>query len=127
VPSRDDRVFGEEEVNMTAILYAIATWVLLQLLFVCFCARLAALRVGHQDHRKRQAYRARNRLGVSAHEAEQQSLPGVPSRHQPPPAGIAVTPVRALEEPGRIPLRSDRLCAAAQTQGRGHECRGLNV
>jgi uncharacterized membrane protein YccC len=76
--------------NMATILYAIATWVLLQLLFVWFCARLAAVReFDVKDYLELQAYLVRTGLDRSEHEAEQLSLPVAPTRRQLPPAGIA--------------------------------------
>jgi hypothetical protein len=82
--------FCKRGVNMTAILYAIATWVLLQLLFVWFCARLAAVReLDVKDYLELQACLLRSGLEVSAHESQQQSLTVVPSRHHLPPAGVA--------------------------------------
>ena len=75
---------------MNAILYAIATWVLLQLLFVWLCARLAAVReLDVKDYRELQTYLVRSGLDVSEHGAHQQLLPVVPTRHHLAPAGIA--------------------------------------
>jgi hypothetical protein len=76
---------------VNAILYAIVVWVLLQLLFVWFCARLAAVReLDMKDYLELQAYLVRNELDVSAHEQQQQqqSLPVASTRHHLP-AGIA--------------------------------------
>jgi hypothetical protein len=75
---------------MAATLYATAMWVLLQLLFVWFCARLAAVReLDVKDYLELQTHLLRNVLDVSARESQQQSLPAVPSAHHPPPAGVA--------------------------------------
>jgi hypothetical protein len=66
---------------MNAIPYAIAAWVLLQLLFVLFGARLVAVRqLDAKDCLELQAYRLRSGLGVSAPERQQQSLPGLAAR-----------------------------------------------
>jgi uncharacterized membrane protein YccC len=74
---------------MNAILYAIAMWALLQLLFVWFCARLAAVReLDVKDYLELRAYLVRRGVDPSEHEAEQLSLPVAPTRRQLP-AGIA--------------------------------------
>jgi hypothetical protein len=97
---------------MNAILYAIVMWVLLQLLFVWFCVRLAAVReLDVKDYLELQAYLIRNGLDVSAHEPQQQSVPRCAYPSSPttsrdcssvtvPPAGHARrTPARPLRAP----------------------------
>lgn len=66
---------------MNAILYVIATWVLLQPLVVWFCARLVAVRqLDAKDLLELQAYLLRCGPGVGEPERQQQPLPGLAAR-----------------------------------------------
>jgi hypothetical protein len=87
--------FWKRGVDMNAILYAIATWVLLQLLFVWFCARLAAVReLDVKDYLELQSRLRHIGVHIDAHEPssdEPSSLPSPsgPMRRSVPPAGVA--------------------------------------
>jgi len=77
-------------VNVHAILYAIVTWVLLQLLVVWFCARLAAVRELYvKDYLLLQEYLVRSGLDAHAHQPAPRPSPAGPPDHRVPPAGVA--------------------------------------
>ncbi|HEV2944042.1 MAG TPA: hypothetical protein VGX26_02875 [Solirubrobacteraceae bacterium] len=75
---------------MNAIVYAIAMWVLLQLLFVWFCARVAAVReLDVKDYLELQNYLRRIGIQVDADEPSALPSPSAPIRRPVPPAEIA--------------------------------------
>jgi len=80
----------KEGVNMNAILYTIAMWVLAQLLFVWFCARFAAVkRLDLKDYLELREYVVRSGLDSPANERPALASVGTPIPKHVPPAGVA--------------------------------------
>jgi hypothetical protein len=75
---------------MPAILYTIAMWVLLQMLFVSFCARLAAVKkLDTKEYLELQGYLMRARLETDEDDARVGPVRGGPSPRRVPPAEVA--------------------------------------
>jgi hypothetical protein len=75
---------------MNAILYVTATWVLLQVLFVWFCARLAAVReLDVKDYLELQNHLRRIGVHIDADEPSCVPSHSAPVRRPLPPAGVA--------------------------------------
>jgi hypothetical protein len=75
---------------MHAILYTIVMWVLLQMLFVCFCIRLAAVKeLETKNCLKLQEYLIRAGLETDGDEAPLLPIHCRPSPRRVPPAEVA--------------------------------------
>jgi len=117
---------------MNTTLYVVAMWMLLQLLFVWFCARLGEVRdLDMADYRELEARLARFGLDVHTDEPKAPSRPRrTPTRSSPTSrscSSVTVPPCGRSKNPGASPPRSDRLCAAAPIRVAAYDCGGLNT
>ena len=84
------RIVSKEAVNMDTILYTIAMWVLVQLLVVWFCARVAAVRrLDMQAYLELRAYAGRVERDSPTGDRLALASTALPAPKPVPPAGVA--------------------------------------
>jgi hypothetical protein len=126
---------------MNAILFAIVTWVLTQLLFVWLCARLAAVRdLDMKDHLELRAYLVR--AGLDADACDPSALPTIaaPTNAAAPRPELFERDRSSCwsrsENPGVLLPRRDRSHAAApsfrsrgvqRSRAEGHGLSGTHI